>query len=190
MLDDVMKQNLGPLAALAGTWEGDAGDDRSPSEHRGPDQNDFRERIVWEPFGPVDNHEQKLWGLRYSTVAYKKGEAAAFHEETGYWLWDAGAQQVMRAFLVPRGIAVIAGGTVLPDATSFTLTAEVGSPTYGILSNKFLDVEFRTIRYDVKVEVLDADHVRYEEDTVMLMKGRKDLFHHIDKNTLRRVATP
>ena len=66
-----------------------------------------------------------------------------FHEELGYWMWDAANQQVMRCFIVPRGVNVIAGGTVEADATSFELSADVGSETYGICSNKFLDEDSR-----------------------------------------------
>ena len=44
MTDDIIK-NLGPLATLAGTWEGEKGDDTAPSENRGTETNKFREQI-------------------------------------------------------------------------------------------------------------------------------------------------
>jgi hypothetical protein len=81
MSDDIVSK-LGPLAALAGTWEGEGGADVAPSDDRGTETNAYRERLVLSPFGPVDNHEQKLWGLRYATTAWRLGEADAFHEET------------------------------------------------------------------------------------------------------------
>jgi hypothetical protein len=179
---------LGPLAPLAGTWEGAKGDDTAPADQRDvPEKTPFRERITFVPFGPVNNHDQTLWGLRYTTTAWPVGQADAFHEETGYWLWDPRARHVMRAFLVPRGVTVLAGGVVEPTARTFRLAAEVGSPTFGICSNPFLDAEFRTIRYDLVVTLGDDGSFSYEEDTVMLMKGRSQLFHHVDKNTLTRV---
>ena len=187
-MDEIALKNLGPLAALAGTWEGDKGDDVAPSDDRGTETNKYRERLRLEPFGPVDNHEQQLWGLRYSTIAYRLGEPGAFHEETGYWLWDPKDRQVLRCFLVPRGVAVIAGGTVAPDAKVFTLVAELGSPTYGICSNRFLDREFQTVRYEVTVRVHDDGSISYDEDTQLKLPGRPDLFHHTDRNTLRRVG--
>lgn len=177
---------LGPLAALAGNWTGDQGDDTAPADDRGVEKNAFREAVSLEAFGPVNNHEQTMFGLRHQKTAWRFGADDSFHEETGYWLWDADRRLVMRTVLVPRGIAVIAGGVVDKNARSFTLVAEVGSPTFGILSNPFLDAEFRTIRYEIKVEVLPDGRIATEEDTTMLMKGRKDLFHHVDKNTLRR----
>jgi hypothetical protein len=105
----------------------------------------------------------------------------------GYWLWDAQAKQVMRCFIVPRGVSIIAGGTVEPNAKSFELAADVGSETYGICSNQFLDKEFKTVRYELRVTVHDDQSFSYEEDTQLQIKGQKELFHHTDKNTLKRV---
>ncbi|MCG8425545.1 MAG: heme-binding beta-barrel domain-containing protein [Proteobacteria bacterium] len=180
--------NLGPLAALVGVWEGEKGNDVAPSDARGTAHSKFRERMTFEPTGRVDNHEQVLYGLRYATKAWRLGADQPFHEELGYWLWDAGARQVMRCFLVPRGIAVIAGGTVEPGAKSFRLAADLGSETYGICSNKFLDKEFKTVRYELEVTVDDDGSLTYREDTQLKMKGKDELFHHTDENTLRKVG--
>lgn len=182
-----MKQ-LGPLAALAGVWEGDKGADKAPSDDRGTEQNLFRERITFELIAPVRNHEQTLYGLRYATIAWRIGEADPFHEEVGYWLWDAAEQQVLRCFIVPRGVALIAGGTAEATATSFTLVAEAGAGTYGICSNRFLDREFKTVRYELTVRILDGNRFHYKEDTQLRMAGKEELFHHTDENTLTRVS--
>ena len=187
MSEDILSK-LGPLAALAGTWEGEGGADVAPSDDRGTETNAYRERLVLSPFGPVDNHEQKLWGLRYATTAWRLGEADAFHEETGYWLWDAAAEEVYRCFLVPRGVSVIAGGKVAPSARRFTLEATLGSPTFGICSNPFLDRAFRTERYTLEVTLHDDGSFEYAEDTVLAMPGRAEPFHHTDRHRLRRVA--
>jgi hypothetical protein len=178
---------LGPLSALAGEWEGDKGVDFAPAEDRGPMTTPFRERAVFVPMGPVDNHEQTLFGLRYSTTAWRIGEADPFHEELGYWLWDAAAGQVMRCFLVPRGVTVLAGGRAAAGDRKFKMEAVVGSPTFGISSNPFLDIEFKTVRYELEVDLETADRFRYAEDTQLLMKGRSEVFHHTDSNTLKRV---
>lgn len=186
-MDDILK-NLGPLAPLAGTWEGDKGLDFAPSDTRGPATSPYRERITFTPFGPVDNHEQRLWGLRTATIAYRIGSADSFHEETGYFMWDAAAGQAFRAFMVPRGITVIAGGLVAPDARTITLSAELGSPTFGICSAPFLDREFKTVRYDLTMTLEDDGTLSYAGDTQMQMPGRAELFHHTDKNRLTRIA--
>lgn len=187
-MEDARLTHLGPLAALAGVWEGDKGDDVAPSDERGTERNKFRERLTFEPFGPVNNHEQQLYGLRYSTMAWRLGEESPFHEETGYWLWDAAEKQVLRCFIVPRGVTVLAGGTVEPDATSFQISAEAGSDTYGICSNKFLDREFKTVRYELTIALHGPDSFSYQEDTQLKMKGRNDLFHHTDANRVYRVT--
>jgi len=184
-----LHEELGPLGLLVGTWEGDKGSDTAPSmPERGVAVSQYREQMVFEPTGRVDNHEQVLFGLRYRTTVWRIGEPDPFHEELGYWLWDAGNKQVLRCFLVPRGVSVIAGGTAEADAGHLELSAERGSPTYGICSNLFLDEEFRTVRYDLKVTTKGVDELSYWEDTVIQIKGQETLFHHTDENTLRRVA--
>ena len=86
---------LGPLSGLEGTWEGDKGTDQAPDDDRSQvETNKFRERMTFAPTGLVENHEQKLYGLRYATTAWRLGEDEPFHEELGYWLWDAGAKAI------------------------------------------------------------------------------------------------
>ena len=179
-------QNLGPLAALAGTWEGDKGVDLAPSATRDVATSLYRERITFTPFGPVDNHEQRLWGLRTSTIAWRLGAPDSFHEESGYFMWDAAAQQAFRCFMVPRGITVIAGGSVASDAREMRLSAELGSPTFGICSAPFLDREFQTVRYDLTITLHDDGSFAYEGITLMRMPGRAEPFRHVDRNRLVR----
>lgn len=178
---------LGPLALLLGTWEGAKGDDRAPADDRGVETNKYRERMIFEPTGVVENHEQRMYGLRYRTTAWRLDAVDAFHEEIGYWLWDAANRQLMRSFMVPRGVTVLAGGTVAADAKSFTLAADVGSHTYGICSNKFLDAEFKTVRFEIKMTIHDGNSFSYEADTQLQIKGQSAIFHHTDKNRLQRV---
>jgi hypothetical protein len=90
---------------------------------------------------------------------------------------------------VPRGVSVLAGGTAEPTAKSFALSAEVGAETYGICSNRFLDREFKTVRYELTVTVHDDQTFSYEEDTQLRIKGQTQLFHHRDKNRLKRVKS-
>jgi hypothetical protein len=182
-----MGDELGPLAVLVGVWEGDRGKDISPSAERTIMETPYRERMVFEETGQVDNHEQTLFGLRYRTTACRLGEDDPFHEELGYWLWDAREEQVLRCFMVPRGVTIIAGGTAKADALSFRLAADVGSETYGICSNRFLHREFKTVRYELSLEVRADGSIAYEEDTQLRIKGQGEIFHHKDSNTLRKV---
>ena len=183
LVDGDIVKNLGPLAALAGIWEGDQGVDVSPSA-KGPVETKFRERITFEPMGPVVNGPQVLYGLRYATVAWPLGDDTPFHEEVGYWLWDPQAQQVMRCFTVPRGVVVNAGGPADSKARSFEMAAKLGSETFGVMSNPFLDEAFKTVRYDLKVSIHDESRFSYSEDTQMEIHGQPEIFHHQDQNTL------
>ncbi len=65
--------NLGPLAALAGVWEGDKGADVASWDDRGTEQNAYRERLMFEPFGPVNNHEH---GCMASDIRRRPGDWA------------------------------------------------------------------------------------------------------------------
>jgi hypothetical protein len=179
----------GPLQALIGEWEGDGGLDSAYSHARGEVVGTpFREKVTMKPFGPVDNGSQHLYGLDYRTAMWRGDEENPFHTEVGYWLWDGDAQQVMRGFVVPRGITTLAGGTAAADATSFTMAAELGAATYGISENLYLNGAASTVRYEVTITVNDDDSWSYAENTTLRMNEFPDPFPHTDHNTLRRVA--
>lgn len=182
-----LREQLGPLSALVGVWEGDKGDDIAPSDDRGTENNKFRERITFEIMSPIQNHEQNLHVLRYSTYVWRQGEQNTFHEELGYWSWEPSTKQVMRCFLIPRGISVIAGGEAARDAQEFRLRATHGSCTFGICANPFLDREFKTLSYDLHFQMHGADAFSYDETTLIQILGRPTPFEHRDRNTLRRV---
>jgi hypothetical protein len=181
---DIDIKKYGPLGALIGTWECNKGEDIAPDNTRGVELNKYRERMIFTPMGAVNNHEQEMYGLRYSTTAWRIGEENAFHEDMGYWLWDAKNKQVIKCFTIPRGMALMAGGTVEENATEIKISAEQGSPIYGICSNPFLDKEFKTIRFDLKISIHQNNSFSYEQDTQIKIKGQDKIFHHTDKNYL------
>ena len=180
-----MLANLGPLGSLVGIWDGNEGIDVAPARD-GSKETHFRERITFEPIGPVVNGPQTLYGLRYATTAWPLIQEQPFHEEVGYWLWDAERKQVMRCFIVPRGVVVNAGGTSDFDAKEFCMTAEAGASVYGILSNPFLEEKMKTVRYELSVTILEEWKFSYKEDTQLQIAGHSDVFHHTDCNTLKR----
>lgn len=185
-MDDLSK--LGPLAPLVGTWEGAGGLD--VSFHHEDDQigdTAYRERITFSAFGPVDNGTQCLYGLDYRMAVWRGDEVDPFHTEIGYWLWDADAKQVLRAFMVPRGTVVLAGGTAEADARTFTMTAEAGVEDYGILSNKYLLEHAKTVRYEVTVTIGDDGSLAYDEVSVLKMTHSDELIDHTDRNVLQKV---
>lgn len=172
-----LRAKLGPLAPLVGVWEGDKGHDVAPSDDRGSETNLYRERITFEQISPVQNHEQNLHVLRYSTRAWRIGDADTFHEELGYWSWEPANHEVMRSFLIPRGIALIAGGKAPMDASEFHLVAKNGSCTFGICTNPFLDREFKIVSYELFFHIHSESSFSYEQDTVIQMPGHKEPFH-------------
>ena len=112
------------MAGLIGTWEGDRGGDVAYAhDDLAVGDTPFRKRTTFTTFGPVDNGRQALFGLDYRTAAWRGDEVNPFHTEIGYGLWDASAGQVMRCFVVPRGVTVLAGGSATADAASFTMSA-------------------------------------------------------------------
>ena len=112
----------GPLARLAGVWEGQKGEDVAYANETGKiGLTPYREHIEFKPFGPVENGAQVLYGLDYRMAGWRGTEDNPFHTEVGYWLWDAVDSQVVRCFIVLQGLAIVAGGTVESRATNFTL---------------------------------------------------------------------
>jgi hypothetical protein len=191
--------NLGPLRGLAGTWESVAGADDHPvgpgSDIDGPVvdgglHNVFVERYDAQPIDPQTNGPQLFYGLRYHVHIVKPGEVETFHDQVGYWLWEPAADAVTHTIAIPRAQVALASGPATADATTFEVTAAAGSATYGILSNPFLEAAFRTLSFRMRVTVNDDDTWSYEEDTVMQLPDRPEPFHHIDRNTLTRVAEP
>ena len=184
-------EQYGPIAYLAGQWTSEyAGENRAPAPDRSVENSKFRQEISFTPIGEVNNHEQSLFGLRYNTVAWVEGTPEPFHEELGYWLWDPGRQEVMKTFVVPRGIAVNAGGVVTPNATEFTIKAELGSKCFGLSANPFLQEEFKILSYETTFTRLDEDNFHYAENTRIQMKAQSKVFDHTESNTLTRKAKP
>jgi hypothetical protein len=187
MSDDI---NYGPLRFYIGKWQSDGfqGENQAPDPDRKTENTKFRQEMIFEPIGDVENHEQLLYALRYHTKAWEEGDDdEPFHEEVGYFIWDKDNRVVMKSFIVPRGIAVQAGGEADVNATEFSLKAELGSNTYGLCSNKFLDDEFQTQTYEVTFQFVDEDVFEYSENTRIKMRGRDTIFDHTEKNTLRKV---
>ena len=188
-LDPDTLANLGPLRPMAGTWESISGDDSHPVVE-GTEQNDFVEHYDLQPIDPQTNGPQVFYGLRYHTHIVKPGEAETFHDQVGYWLWEPAASAVTLTLGIPRGQVLLASGTADATSTDFELTATVGSETYGILSNPFLDQSFRTVSYRIHVTINTDGTWSYEEEGQLQIPGDADLFHHTDRNTLTLVASP
>ena len=183
-----MANEWGPLAGLAGEWQGEGGLDTAFSHARGEVvETPYLEKVTLKPFGPVDNGRQHLYGLDYKSAMWRGDEENPFHTEVGYWLWDAATGEVMRGFVVPRGITVLAGGIAGADATSWTMKAVNGTVPYSIGENTYLAANASTLSYDVTITV-GADTWSYDETTMLRMNEFAEPFAHTAHNTPHRVA--
>lgn len=180
-------RNLGPLRALAGVWQGTRGLDVKPKSE-GARQQAFLERFELQPIDPQTNGPQLLYGLRYHQHAVKPGQTGTYHDQIGYFLWEPATETIVQTLTIPRAQVAMAVGTAAADARSFELVATRGLQTYGICSNPFLEYAFRTVEYRIRVQVGDDGTWSYEEDTVLMIKGRAEPFHHTDRNVLTRIA--
>lgn len=177
----------GPLQALIGEWEGTGGLDAAYSHSKGEVlQTPYREKVEMKPFGPVENGRQSLFGLDYHSAMWRESEANPFHTEVGYWLWDAATGEILRGFVVPRGITVLAGGTTTADAREFSMSAKLGGTNYTIGENTYLAANASSVSYDVTITLNDDDTWSYSEMTMLRMKEFDELFPHSDSNTLVR----
>ena len=157
-------EELGPLAGLAGTWEGSKGLD--VSFHNADDEigdTPYREKVTLAPFGPVDNGHQKLFGLDYRMAAWRGDEEDPFHTEIGYWMWDATRSEIYRCVMVPRATVVLAGGVVAPDADDVhARCSELGPTCYGVLENPHVGEHASTKSFEITITV-GEDTWSYEE---------------------------
>ncbi len=181
--------NLGPLARMAGIWEGKRGLDVKPKAE-GPKKQAFHDRIELQPIDPVTNGPQLMYGLRYHQFVTKPDNIKTYHDQVGYWLWEPATGQIIHTLTIPRGQTALAGGTASADAHAFELTATQGLDTFGICSAPFLDAAFKTTSFRIKVTFNADGSWTYDEDTVLQIRGQAEPFHHTDRSTLVKVAEP
>ena len=181
--------HLGPLRPLAGSWRGTKGSDSHPVLV-GAEGDAYVEHYVLDVIDAQTNGPQLFYGLRYHTHITKPGEIETFHDQVGYWLWEPATSSIVFSLSIPRGQVVLAGGSATPDATSFTVSARLGDPHFGIVTSPFLDHAFHTVSFDMTVTVNAADEWSYEQTTVLDVRGTSGPFDHTDHNTLTRVGPP
>jgi len=181
--------NLGPLRRLAGIWEGQRGVDINPKAD-GPETRQYYERIEMQPIDPQANGPQLFYGLRYHLHVNTREEDIAFHDQVGYWLYEAATGLILQTLAIPRGQIAIAAGHAEPDAKQLVLKATRGQTDYGICSTTFLELAFRTDSYQITVGFHDDGSWSYVSDTTLIVKGQDEPFLHRDRNTLTKIAEP
>jgi len=177
--------DYGPLSGFIGTWTGDQGMDLAPE----PDENErsaYYERLVFETAGDVDNADsQDLVMLRYNQIVMRKRNDEVFHNEAGFLIWNAEQALVMQSFAIPRGLALVAGGTaeVSNDSVSIDLGAAADNKQWSISQSPFLTNNARTIEFS-RTYLLVGNTLTYRQTTQLEIYGRE--VAHTDSNTLTR----
>ncbi|MBN9609990.1 MAG: FABP family protein [Actinobacteria bacterium 69-20] len=188
-----MSDELGPLEQFLGYWEGNVGVD--VSYHNKEDETaetGYFEKARFTPIPIVENGQQTMHGLNYEMTAWRHGEEQLdpFHDEVGYLLWEPSTSTVLRCFAVPRGLAILAGGTARPDSKSLTFIAEPGDPTFGLVQNKYLAQRARTGgKFVSEYTVHDDGTFSYTSDLQLTLAAIDQTMHHTDRNTLHRTGS-
>jgi hypothetical protein len=181
--------NLGPLTGMAGIWIGERGLDVNPKAD-GPEKDAYIERYELQPIDAQTNGPQLLYGLRYHTRIVEPNKVETFHDQVGYWLWEPSTGALLLTLSIPRGQIAMLAGRADADAKKFRVQAVRGSLTNGIVSGPFLEYAFRTESCTVDVTINDDGTWSYEQDTVLIVRGQPEPFHHTDRNTLRKIGEP
>ncbi len=176
----------GPLAGLIGTWAGDKGIDIAPDPD-GKEENPYYETIVFEGVGYATNAEkQRLTAVRYLQVVRRKTDDQVFHDQTGYWLWDAEQQCVMQSLAIPRAVCLLAGGTASTDGDGnvcLSVESKHDDDAWSVVQSPFMHAKAKTLSFKHAI-TLAKDELHYAETTMVDIYG--NVFEHTDTNTLAR----
>jgi len=187
-MSDANEIDYGPLAMLIGTWKGDRGTDIAP-EPDGEENNPYYETITFTAIGDVENAEsQKLVALHYRQIVQRKSNDEVFHDETGYWMWDAAGQTVMHSLTIPRAVCVLAGGEHNGQAEAdgnvvLDVSAGINDESWSIVQSPFMLKNARTTAFSHRISV-GKQQLHYRETTMVDIYGKS--FEHTDENTLSR----
>ena len=185
-MSEIDTTDYGPLTTLVGTWQGDKGLDIAP-EPDGIENNPYYETITFSAIGDTTNAEsQILAALHYRQIVKRKSNNKVFHEETGYWMWDAERELVMHSLTIPRAVSLLAGGnasTTDDGSVQLTVNAALNDPDWKILQSPFMRDNAKTIAFKQLIDI-NADILKYSETTTLDIYGK--IFEHTDENELGR----
>lgn len=179
--------DYGPLAPLIGNWKGDKGIDIAP-EPDGHEENPYFETILFEAVGSVTNADtQTLAALRYHQVVSRKSDGKVFHNQTGYWSWDAAKRIIMQSLTIPRGVCLLAGNKMDPPQDASHVAIEVSAAEdddeWHIIQSPFMAEKARTKAFRHQLAVSNNE-LSYSETTTLEIYGKT--FDHTDGNILVR----
>ncbi len=184
-MNDERACDYGPLVRLFGTWRGSEGTDIAP-EPDGSDNSPYYETIAFSDGDDVENAEQQMLAVvHYRQVVHRKSNDKVFHDQTGYWMWDAATKTIMHGFAIPRGVVVLAGGRFEGDANAerieLNLSSSCDSNDFGIAQSPFMRDNAKTLSFSQQV-VIEGNSLSYSQTTVVDIYGK--VFEHTDENRL------
>ena len=185
------QDDYGPLKNFSGKWEGHQGIDIAP-EPDGEENNPYYETIIYEDIGSLANaEEQQLAAVYYHQVVRRKSNDEVFHNQTGYWIWDAKNETIMHSFVIPRAVSVVAGGKYNGETDAdghavLNLSAKLGDPDWGIIQSPFMSKKASSLEFRQNV-ITGNDKLVYAQTTLVDIYGK--VFEHTDNNELNRVQT-
>jgi len=178
--------DFGPLAQLVGTWETmeGAGVDVAPAKI-GSEQgagslavSPFFEKMTFEAAADAENaSDQYLVALYYKQEVFRKSDGSKFHDQRGYFIYDAKNQMVYNSFCVPRTTCVTAEG---PAGKTMTLTA----PARGIAEGAYMTEKASTTGFSMNIKI-EENKLTYSQNTMLNIYGQS--MSHADSSTLIRV---
>lgn len=178
----------GPLAELVGVWVGDKGIDVAP-EPDGEENNPYYETITFTAIGNVTNAEsQVLAAVHYRQIVQRKSNDKIFHDETGYWMWDAGESIIMHSLTIPRGVCVLAGGIYAEGKNPagiklLEVSASLDDENWRIVQSPFMQKNAKTTEFYHRITVGNGV-LSYVETTMVEIYEK--VFEHTDQNELSR----
>lgn len=179
--------DYGPLTQLLGKWIGQKGTDKAPDNQAQIDESPFTDELTFTVAGYTENaEEQQLVAIKYHHVVRKNENGLIFHDQIGHWIYEPGTNTIMHSLSIPRGVALLAGGTYTQEAQEgvFEVEATIGSETFGILQSPFMLEKAKTTAFKMSLRV-NENTLSYYELTSLEIYGKE--FAHEDFSTLQRV---
>lgn len=178
--------NYGPLEGFIGSWSGNKGLDIAPDKNDIKEENPYYETITFEGAGYANNAEKQLLAaVRYHQVVRRKSDDQVFHDQTGYWMWDKAENTIMQSIVIPRGLALLAGGEAKKNGNAVTLnvSCDVKDDAWSVVQSPFMHKNAKTTAFK-QTMTLNANTIEYSETTMLEIYGGN--FEHIDANVLTR----
>jgi len=178
--------DFGPLAQLVGTWKSvDAGGvdvapakEGSGQEAGAPAVTPFFEKMTFEVAADAENaSDQYLVALYYKQEVFRKVDGSKFHDQRGYFIYDAKNQMVYNSFCVPRTTCVTAEGKA---GNTMTLIA----PERGVAESSYMTEKASTTGFSMEIHI-EGNKLTYSQNTLLDIYGKS--LSHTDGSTLIKV---